>query len=451
MELMADSLTRHLKPWDVPATVYRVEEYGAKNDGVTVNTLAIQKAIDDCSANGGGTVLFSQGDYVTGTIELKSDVMLKVAEGARILGSLDLKDYPEKVEQFRSVASEQHRYRLSLIYAECVRNVGICGKGEINFRGERENFPGPETATAIEGRPFGIRMIECSNVVMDGIFLHNAAAWMQCYLYCENLLFDGMKVINQVNYNNDGLDLDGCRNVIVRNCYIRSEDDAFCLKGASGMPNERMLVENSTFYSTCNAFKFGTDTQGDFRDIYARNLTLGSFPDRKESFRDRDDCSTGITLETVDGGAVENILIEDVTISRARCPIYMYIGDRMRVLEGREKKVGTLGGVVVRNVTGTDNRIQGSLITGLPGHTIKDVVLRDIDLQCVGGGTEEMTVREVPLRTPYPDAQEYLRDGLPAYGFYIRHAENVEMQNVKVTPLTTDKRSMLVAVDAGLK
>ena len=87
--------------------------------------------------------------------------------------------------------------------------MGISGEGEIDFRGSRDNFPGPETVSAIEGRPFGIRMIECKNVVVKDVQLRDAAAWMQCYLVCENLIFDGMRVVNQVNWNNDGLDLDG--------------------------------------------------------------------------------------------------------------------------------------------------------------------------------------------------------------------------------------------------
>ena len=322
MEYLADSLTQHLKEWEVPKVVFKVEKFGAIADGKTINTKAIQFAIDKCSNSGGGTVLFAKGDYVTGTIELKSNVMLCVAEGAKILGSTDLADYPAKVESFKSVMSEIHKYRISLIYAEKAVNIGICGKGEIYFRGEKEHFPGPETAGEIEGRPFGIRMIECKNVVVKDITLRNAAAWMQSYLYCENLIFDGMKVFNQANYNNDGLDPDGCRNVIVRNCFINSHDDAMCLKGASAKPCENILIENSTFYTACNALKIGTDTQGDFHNIIARNLTLGGIPDSLKSFLNLYECSTGITLATTDGGNVENILIRDVNISRSRCPVF---------------------------------------------------------------------------------------------------------------------------------
>lgn len=442
---LADSLTHHVKEWKVPPSVFRIEDFGAVGDGVTLNTLAIQKAIDACSAAGGGTVLVASGEYVTGTIELKSNVMLEVAEGAKLLGSVRLEDYPDKIEGFESVMSKIHCYRISLIYAEKAINVGICGKGEIDFRGQRKHFPGPETVGKIEGRPFGIRMIECTNVTLKDITLTNAAAWMQNYICCKRMIFDGIKVSNHANYNNDGLDPDGCRDVIIRNCFISSHDDAMCLKGASARPSENILIENSTFYSTCNAFKFGTDTQGDFRNVIARNLVLGGLPDSLPSFLNLYECSTGITVETVDGGNVENILIEDVTVSRSRCPVFMYIGNRGRVLGKQKTSPGYLKNVVIRRVKGEDNRRQGSLITGIPAQVIENVVIRDLNLSMLGGGTSAMAARNVPETVSYPDALRFRRDGLPAYGFYIRHAKKIYLKDVEVTPVNEDQRPFVVS------
>jgi len=440
-ELLADSLSQHLKEWKVPKAVFKVEKFGAKPDGTTINTKAIQLAIDKCSRSGGGTVLFAKGDYVTGTIELKSNVMLCIAEGARILGSTDLADYPDKIESFKSVMSEIHKYRISLIYVEKTVNTGICGKGEIYFRGEKEHFPGPETISEIEGRPFGIRMIECKNIVVKDITLRNSAAWMQSYLYCENLIFDGMKVFNQANYNNDGLDPDGCRNVIVRNCFISSHDDALCLKGASAKTCENILIENSTFYTACNAFKLGTDTQGDFRNIIARNLILGGLPDSLKSFINLYECSTGITLATTDGGNVENILIRDVNISRCRCPVFLCTGSRGRRLNETMQHPGYLKNIIIQNVNGMDNRIQGSLITGIKSSVIENVLIQNMNITTIGGGTAEMANQPLAENEKgYPDAQEFSRFGLPAYGFYIRNAKNITLENLIIFPVSEEQR-----------
>ena len=468
LNAIADSLTSNLREWDVPARKITITSQGAVGDGKTVCTKAIQRALDLCSAKGGGKVVVpfkgkDKSDYVTGTIELRANVMLEVEKGARLLGSTSLSDYPDKVEQMKSVMSEKHRYRISLIYAERIQNTGICGEGEIYFRGEKQNFPGPETSTAIEGRPFGIRMIECRNVVVKDIYLHNSAAWMQSYLCCEDLIFDGMKVMNNANYNNDGLDPDGCRNIIVRNCTICSEDDAFVMKGASQRPTENILVENSTFLTLCNAFKIGTDTQGDFSNIIARHLTLGGIPDSIKDMHHPPyndyECSTGITLETVDGGDVHDILIEDVSISRARCPIFLYIGCRGRIwaqptmdAEGKlhmpdRPGPGRLQNITIDGVTGKENKQQGSLIMGQESRHIEDISISNVNLTLsvspYNKGTS-LSFPDPPAEVDYPDAQNFGLEGSPAFGFYVRDTNGLRLNNIHVTPADGDNRDMIV-------
>jgi len=443
---MADSLTQNLTPWKVPGRIFRVEDFGAIGDGTVINTEAIQQAIDACSKAGGGVVLFDKGDYVTGTFEIKSGVMVEVDENARILGSTNLADYPERIETFKSVMSEIYKFRLSLIYAERAENIGIRGKGEIYFRGERTNFPGPQTTGEIVGRPLGIRMIECKNVVLQNIFLHNSAAWMQNYVYCKNLIFDGIKVENHANYNNDGLDPDGCTNVIVRNCFINSEDDAMCLKGGSDKPTQNVLIENSTFISTCNALKIGTDTQGPFRRILARNLKLGGIPDSLFSSAGNQ-ASTGITLATVDGGDVDHIYIHDVQINQSRCPIFIRIGKRGRVMPGVQKpNPGNLKMVLIQNVTGKRNFKQGSFISGISGQRVEDIIIRNYKLKMEGGGSPEMAKAKVTEdEYGYPDAHQFSVKGLPAYGFYVRHAKNVSFDSVEIEPVKTDLRPEFIS------
>ena len=438
---MADSLSQNLNPWTVPNRVFMVEQFGAVGDSLTVNTIAIQNAIDSCSKKGGGVVLFSKGQYVTGTIILKSGVMLEVTSNAKILGSTNIADYPEKITEYKT-------FRQSMIYAEKCTNVGIRGNGEIYFRGELVNFPGVETIGQIVGRPYGIKMVGCINVVLQNIFLHNSAAWMQSYTTCQNMIFDGIKVINQANYNNDGLDPDGCTNVIIRNCYINAEDDAMCLKGASGKPSNNFLIENSTFLSSCNALKTGTETQGDFFNIVARNLKLGGISNNLYALK-RHDATSGITLATVDGGNVHDILISNVTIDSARCPIFIRIGSRLRPLYNTPpKEVGYLKNVIIQGVSGNFNYKECSLILGIKDHPITDVIIDNYKIKVEGGGTSTMIDKEIPENdTSYPDARFFIPQGVPSYGFYVRYANNINISNAQIVPIKTDARPVIIVDD----
>lgn len=449
LKQISTQLQSKLKVWNVPDNIYKVEDFGAINDGKTINTEAIQKAIDTCSANGGGTVIFSEGEYATGTFIIKSGVMLEICKGAKILGSTDINDYPEIKENLKSVMSENYYFRQSLIYAEKANKIGITGKGEIYFRGEIENFPGKETAGPIENRPLGIRMIECSDIVLNEIVLRNSASWMQSYIACNNLIFDNIYIENQANFNNDGLNLDGCKNVIIKDCFINAENDALCLKGCSNIPTENILIENSVLYSRWNAFKIGTDTQGDFRNIILNNIILGGTPENMKA-RAGNKATSAITIATVDGGNISNILISNAIIERSRCPIFMLIGNRGRVMPGHKKpEVGNINNIIIENISGDNNYIQGSFISGLSkNNTINNVIIKNVCLKMEGGGTHEMTKRKVHGNDDvFPDAFMFHEDGLPAYGFYLRNAQNINIYNTTITPIKKDLRPFIFKGD----
>ncbi len=445
LERMADNLSESLQEWEVPSRVFKVEDFGAVGDGVTLNTASLQRAIDRCSAQGGGVVLFTKGEYLTGTIEIKSGVMLEIVQGAKIIGSTNLDDYPLHVASRQTVMDTHMEVHQSLIFAEGAERIGLRGPGEIDFRGQAENFPGKETVAQLPGRPFGMRIIDCKKVVVKNVNLTNSPSWMQDYLNCEDVIIDGVNNFNHTNWNQDGLDIDGCYRVIVRNCFFNVYDDSMCFKGASLRPTEDILVENSTFYSLCNSFKFGTDSQCDFRRVVVRNVVLGGPAKGLPHKGYRTTSSTGITLMTVDGGDVEDILIKDIEINRAQCPVFIKVGNRGRLMPGMDKApVGKLRRIIIENVTGKENGLQGSLITGIKHGYVEDVIMRNFSLEASGGAEPKALTAEVgEHHYSYPDAfrfNQYI--GLPSYGCWFRYARNIHLYNFNVKVVKDDPRPL---------
>ena len=319
------------------------------------------------------------------------------------------------------------------------------GKGEINGRGTHENFPGRVSNHALPGRPFLIRFVECRQIVLNDITLRTAAAWMQNYLACRDIIIDGIEVENLDNWNTDAIDIDGCCNVIVRNCFMNSQDDGLCFKGASLRDLENVLVENCTFYSTCNAIKFGTDSQGDFRKVLIRNVTIGGPPDDAKS-RHRRLGISGISLQSVDGGTLEDILITNVQMNRTLSPFCLRLGHRDRVMPGMVKPgPGEIRDVILENIKGGHHGIRGSIISGIPGARVENIVFRNIDLTVSGGGSRKDATREVPeMIDAYPDAFSFGKT-VPAYGFWIRHADKITFDKVSIVTEKSDGRSCIVA------
>jgi polygalacturonase len=444
LNLMADRLTATVKPWVVPDKVFRVEDFGAVADGQTVNSMAINRAIETCAGHGGGVVVFAKGDYVSGTIDLQSGVMLEVEAGARLVGSTNLADYPEHLARRRT---RMDYVRHSLIFAEGCERIGLRGTGEIDGRGTPAHFPvqGQDKSgrTSLAGRPFLLRIIDCKEIVVDGIRLKDSAGWMQDYLNCENLLLQGVRVDNQANRNNDGIDIDGCSNVIVRHCFVNSEDDGLCFKGAGARPMENVLVENSQFYSACNAIKFGTDSQGDFRNVLVRNVEAGG-PANEMRALVRRRAHSAVSWESVDGGTVENLLVTNLNIVRTDWQLFLRLGRRNHGLpDTPEPRAGVLRRVVFNGITGGDNGRCASVFSGIPSACIEDVVVRHAHWTVAGGGAKPPAGLVIPEReSDYPDAPMFGRN-IPAYGFWVRHARDVRFIDVVVTPEKPDARPFI--------
>ncbi|MBN2328037.1 MAG: glycoside hydrolase family 28 protein [Candidatus Omnitrophica bacterium] len=415
---------------------YSAADFGAKGDGKTMDTKAIQAAVDAASQAGGGTVALPAGTYLSGTIFLKSRIHLYLAPGATLLGSRNQDDYPETIPQIRSYTDNY--VKQSLIFGENLVDVSITGQGVIDGQGEAFRWK------EYIGRPYIIRLISCEKILIEGIMLTNSAMWMQHYLACEDVTIRGVRVFNHVTYNNDGLDIDSCRNVRISDCAFDSDDDALCLKSTTGKPCEDVVITNCVLSSHCNAFKMGTESNGGFKNITLSNCAIHSPRDSESQYGMKRGIS-GISLEIVDGGIMDGVSISNISMQGVSVPIFIRLGNRARPFEkdGPIPGVGVLQNVHISHVIATGVSNIGCSITGQPERFVKNVCLQDIQIEYEGGGTMEEAQKSVLLKpNSYPEATMF--GVLPAYGFYCRYVEGLSLRQIQVGWKEEDVRSALL-------
>jgi len=410
-----------------PAGRLNVRELGARGNGEQLDTVAIQRAIDQVAQAGGGTVYLPPGRYLCGTLELRDNVFLYLEAGAVLLGSRRLVDYPSRIPQFRSYTD--HYTERSLIYAEGRQNVGITGQGMLDGQGAA--FQGEYKV-----RPYMIRMIQCRRVLISGVRIENSPMWVQHYLACDDVRVEGIQVSSHANLNNDGLDIDCCQRVVIAGCNITSGDDAIVLKSTADRPTRDVAITNCILSSRSNAFKLGTESNGGFQNIVLSNCAM---------YETR---LSGIAIETVDGGASFDIVVNNVTMRSVQNPIFVRLGNRARpfVEGGPRPGVGTLRRISISNVRADGASPVGCAIAGIPGHPVEDVTLDNIWIRAAGGVPPEKVPKEVPEReAAYPEHKMF--GLLPAYGFYVRHVRGLRMSNVELAYLEPDARPPLVLED----
>ena len=442
-------------------TFYKLTDFGAKADSVTLNSSAIQKAIDTANANGGGIVLVPKGVYLSGSIELKSNVSIHLEKGATLLGSTNPLDY-----------HGLNRWK-ALILADGQTNIGISGEGIIDGQGlqlalnadslyhlgilKDPNYSVRRKRVSEYQRPQIIEMVNCKNVSITGVHIRNASCWVQTYDLCQNLLIDGINVYSDAFWNNDGIDISDCRNVQITNCMVNSADDGICLKSHSPAHfNDSIYIANCTVRSSASAIKFGTASWGGFKNIKIENITI------YDTYR------SAIALESVDGGTLENIEISGIFATNTGNALFIRLGHR-----NQDGKPGALRNVKILNIKievpkdrpDNDYILKGpalaffhnpfpASITGIPGAEVENVVIEDMEIIYPGGAHKGYAylplnrLNDVPEQiTDYPEFSTF--GELPAWGLYVRHVNGLTMKNVRMTLKDSDFRPAYVFDDVS--
>lgn len=431
-------------PICISAEGYNIISLGAKPDGKTICTEVIQSAIDESSQKG-GKVIIPAGEFVTGTLFLKDNTTLVIEKGARLLGSTNLGDYPRVKTNFRFFGDTW--VEQSLIIAHNVNNITIEGEGVIDGQGAAFKVTTKKKPDRYRNRPYLLWIAECNNVLVKNVELRNSAMWMQSYIRCNNLRIDGIKVFNHSNKNNDLMDIDGCKDIVITNVIGDADDDGITFKSTTDRISENITVSNCIISSHCNAIKFGTETTAGFRNVTISNCVIRK-SEVTEALTGVPEGICGIALEMVDGGIMENINISNIVIDGPKVPFFVRLGNRARKHydEAPVPPIGSIHHVNMNNIIAQASSPISCSITGIPNGRINGISLTNSRFVCTGGVEEDMKNTQVEEQeTLYPESTMF--GLLPSSGLYLRHIENVHLDNITFEILQPDARSVIYCDD----
>lgn len=412
-----------------------ITNFGAVNDGTTLNTTFIQAAIDSCYNAGGGEVhVPAGGTFLSGTIFLKSNVLLYLDSAAILKGSGNPLHYPEIESGIRGIADE-YRKR-SLIYAENQHHIGIVGKGTLDGNSLASAF-----IVNSSQRVFGVRFISCVNVRYENVIMKNSSFWMMHNLNCDTLLISGLTLNNYGVGNNDGIGIDGCRYVRVHDCTVDSYNDALVIKATSMSTVYDVEVYNCTFASAARVIKIGTETVGDIRKVHIHDCVVA-----ESSLQPAE---IGIALGTIDGSHIDSVTVENITMTPVQVPLVVRLGDsnRQYVDSLPPLPAGSFKNILLKNISGTGLNHLPCHVTGIPGHYLENIELKNISFTVPGGSGAYPQNFFAPENIADRPEHDLFGDSLPAYGIFMRYVDGITLDSVCITPTQPDSRPMIWAYD----
>lgn len=438
--------------------MYNIIDFGAAADGVTNSTAAVQKAIDACKKAGGGTVFVPAGKYVIGSLILCSNLHFLFEAGSFFYGSKNADDFnPREKIDYPLYQDPTHSYfERSMFFADECTNVSFTGFGTIDMQNVWENTPVPGASKWCEKRAAKIFAFKkCKDVTVSDLTLLHCTDVAVYFAGCERVKAARLTI----DTNIDAISPDCCKNVTISDCFIRSGDDAIVLKSSYVLNEKRVCenvtVTNCTVTSRCNGIKLGTETNGGYRNIAITNCCVYNT------------YMAGVALEITDGGDLDGVLVNNITMKNVGTPLYVILSDRRRGPEGTQ--LGTLKNVVISNLSAVGpydepwqapqltamwegeqmcvTEVITSTVTGHKDRPIENITLSNINISVPGGGTEADRDIEVPENEKNYPENNCFGSVLPASGIYFRHVKNLLLSNVNISTYTEDKRDALVFED----
>ena len=422
--------------------VFNVRDYGAKGDGKTLDSPAINAAIEAAVHDGGGQVFLPAGTYLSGSIRLKSNIELHLSAGSTILAapaSMKAYDPSESFGGFPEYQDGGHTYfHNSLIWAEGQTNVSITGHGMIDGQGLTKKDT--EKAGVVQGGSIGtgdkaIALKLCRNILIRDVTIFRGGHFAIIITGCDRGTIDNVTI----DTNRDGIDIDCCKYITVSNTKVNTpNDDAIVLKSSyalkKAVPCEHILITNclvtgyklGTFLDgtyvpekvnwVCGRIKLGTESNGGYRNITISNCTCM--------------WSSGLAFEEVDQGRMENICVTNIAMEHVHhYPIYITTGCRNRGPK-EVTQPSSARNIQISNIIATDcDSLCSIIVTGMKNEPIRNVWLSNIRLTFRGGGTKDLANRDYREQgTNYPEPR--WAGPTPAYGLYARHVEGLHVNDV---------------------
>lgn len=425
---------------------YNIVEFGAKGDGKTLETKALQDAIDACHKDQGGTVLVPAGVFVIGTVEMRSNVTLHIAAGGKLLGSADGKQYHAADRIPLRGDSTLNDGNVGLIFAVDAENVTIEGPGTIDGQGAQFRSPSrgvpPPSGRGGADRPYHLLFHRCRNLRVRDLNLVASAFHSVRVIQSSFVWMDGLRIYNRVNGNNDGFHFISCEHTHVSNCDVLTQDDACALFGSC----RNITITNSTFSTRWAIFRFGG---GNPENVVISNCVI------------RETYGCPIKMHFGPGSKAQNLLFSNLVMQDVTGPIGIHVSDRARnTAEAAQlPEKGFVRNIQFQNIRASvvsqgrqyedmafsQNYRPGEtrqcvVLNAIGNAVLEDVSLSDLRITYGGGGTSEEAAREVPQV-----AGEYFEIGTPpAYGVYARNVRGLTLHNVKLEAETADLRPAIV-------